>query len=412
MKNVAIVDPYSSGNLFAKRLRQMGFQTTAIHSHGKVLDCYQGSFVESDFDFSFGFEEFLSSHTQKDFTFSAVFAGIESGVHCADFLAAKFDLVGNSPSSSDLRRNKHAMHAALRSAGVRSCRQMLVRSLQDARDVHEALNVGVVVVKPLSSAGTDGVTRCDSVEAVENAWNTLAGQASALGGVNNCLLAQEFLDGTEYMVDSVSWKGESKNLAFCKLDKRKFNDSAFCYFQLDTLPLDSKDEMTKSILEYNAQVLKAVGIEYGASHSEIIVDSKGPCLVEVGARVHGGGTPVDLRECYSNNQIDETIACYVNGVQFAGRIEERVTMNKKMRIVFSVSERIGEFGGFDEAYLKEKVRSLKRIKHIATPRNGVRKTTDVFSCPGWFVLFDESEDQIESDTLLIREYLSERHGLR
>ncbi len=66
------------------------------------------------------------------------------------------------------------------------------------------------VVKPVESAGSDDVFLCESKDDVKNAFERINGKINGLGQKNDAVLVQEFLDGTEYVVDSVSLDGNRK----------------------------------------------------------------------------------------------------------------------------------------------------------------------------------------------------------
>lgn len=51
----------------------------------------------------------------------------------------------------------------------------------------------------------------------------------------------------------------------------------------------SNTPLGKELKKYADKVLNALGIRQGPSHMEIMYNNQtGPCLVEVGARCHGG----------------------------------------------------------------------------------------------------------------------------
>ena len=61
-----------------------------------------------------------------------------------------------------------------------------------------------VVVKPVKSAGSDDVTLCTSMDHVKQAYGNIQGKINGLGLENKATLVQEYLDGTDYVVDTVS----------------------------------------------------------------------------------------------------------------------------------------------------------------------------------------------------------------
>lgn len=52
------------------------------------------------------------------------------------------------------------------------------------------------------------------------------------------MLLQEYLQGVEYVVDTVSRNGVHKCVAIWRYDKREFNGAPFVYFGMQLLPID------------------------------------------------------------------------------------------------------------------------------------------------------------------------------
>ena len=61
---------------------------------------------------------------------------------------------------------------------------------------------------------------CSSQADVKTAFETINGKVNGLGSVNEGALVQEFLDGTEYVIDTVSRDGVHKVIAIWEYDKR------------------------------------------------------------------------------------------------------------------------------------------------------------------------------------------------
>lgn len=93
-------------------------------------------------------------------------AGSELGVAWADFVAKKLGLPGNSPASSQARRDKFAMQQALHKADIPCLRTVSVSQADQCFELCRAW-AEPVVLKPLSGAGSQGVHFCrDPEEAV------------------------------------------------------------------------------------------------------------------------------------------------------------------------------------------------------------------------------------------------------
>ena len=118
------------------------------------------------------------------------------------------------------------MYKAVRNAGVRAVKQKLCKSSEDVTAFCKELTADnknnnndkkekeeqefKCVVKPNESAGTDSVFLCKTPEDVEKAFQRIHNHSNGLGHTNNGALCQEFLSGTEYVIDGVSRDGVYK----------------------------------------------------------------------------------------------------------------------------------------------------------------------------------------------------------
>jgi biotin carboxylase len=94
---------------------------------------------------------------------------------------------------------------------------------------------------------------------------------------------QEFLEGTEYIVDHVSCDGVHKTTMLWMHDFQEVNGHRVCIAQRP-VPFDSS--AMAELVAYTRQCLNALGVRNGATHTEVMWTSGGPCLVEV----HTGGS--------------------------------------------------------------------------------------------------------------------------
>ncbi|KAJ1463261.1 ATP-grasp domain-containing protein [Pelagophyceae sp. CCMP2097] len=234
----------------------------------------------------------------------AVVAGAETGVKLADLLSAHIANDGwaplvrsNGAGGAEARRNKWDMGEKVRAAGVRAVRQLRACEWPpveqwlrdewaplvdvDSPDLHFAVPM---IVKPLESAGSDGVTACRSVADVREAVQTLVGKTNGLGLVNDGVLVQEFLQGDEFVVDGIQRNGERKVSGLWSYDRRPTNGAGFVLHGQFFMPSGGPAD---ALVSYSYDVLAALELEHGPSHMEIKLTPGGPCLVEVGARCHG-----------------------------------------------------------------------------------------------------------------------------
>jgi len=263
----------------------------------------------------------------------AVICGAETGVKLADYLSANLatnkTILTNGTRHTEARRNKALMGDAVRAAGVRAVRQMTATSWEPVKEwlqydwglkCHDD-EVCDLIVKPLESAGSDGVTACYKVSDVPKAIESLVGNRNGLGLLNEGVLVQEFLRGTEYVVDTVSRAGNHKVLALWEYDRRPTNGSGFVLHGQKLL--SGSNAVVSQLVPYAEKVLDALELNNGPSHMEVkLTPTNGkvldPCLVEVGARCHGAeGFWMSIAdETCGRNQAVAALDSYVNPDSF------------------------------------------------------------------------------------------------
>jgi hypothetical protein len=108
---------------------------------------------------------------------------------------------------------------------------------------------------------------------------------------------QEFLTGTEFIVDTCSLNGEHLCCAVWKYNKRKgvpWSPQAIVTQSQEMLASD--EPVCETLISYVFQVLDAVGLIHGPCHTEVMLTPRGPILVEVNARMHGVQGPLMIEK--------------------------------------------------------------------------------------------------------------------
>merc|ERR1719433_2569765 len=119
---------------------------------------------------------------------------------------------------------------------------------------------------------SEDVYLCASQAEVEAAFEVIAGKRNFLNLDNEGALAQEYLDGEEYVVDVTSLGGTHK-VAFCWfIDRRRHLGQFNVMFGARLLDYHN-DPVAKVIVPYALGVLDALEIKNGASHMELKVTS-------------------------------------------------------------------------------------------------------------------------------------------
>ena len=159
----------------------------------------------------------------------AIACGCELGVPLTDKLAKAIGASGNSPNTTDLRRDKSLMQAALGKNNVRHIRSRRIRTSAEAIEFADEIGNYPIVLKPILSSGSDGLHFCRNKSELEKWTSNMLGQKNWSGSINQELLVQEYISGTEYIINCISRNGTHVMTDMWVYNKVAVGDSGICY---------------------------------------------------------------------------------------------------------------------------------------------------------------------------------------
>ncbi|WP_221622834.1 ATP-grasp domain-containing protein, partial [Corynebacterium bovis] len=306
--SVLLVDPFSSGSHYHGLLRDRGLTYHCVRTR-RALDSglADGATVphlavdDATVDDLGALVQFSREHGV-----GTVVTGAESGVPVAEALKVELGLA--SPDFGEHGRrfwDKDLLYSTLRDAGVRVPRRFGVLTAGDVaagrdRDVLAGID-HPAVTKPDVGAGSVGVRIVDDAAGAADAVRSIVSAAGFFGGTVPAAIVQEYVRGREYVVDTVSHRGRHHVIAVCTYDKHPSSTGAMVYDRIRWLDGDAPD--TTRLTAYAGQVLTALDHREGSVHMEVILDDRGPCLIDFGVRPHGAGHPVKTHALTGSSQL-------------------------------------------------------------------------------------------------------------
>lgn len=217
----------------------------------------------------------------------------EGAVATAERLAELFGLDWAQPEVLDRFRDKHALKTwvAHHDPSLRLNRTRLVAGVGDIRAALSGPGYDRFVLKPNDGYGNTRVGFFDrrTPDAV------LAAHLAQLA--DRAVLMEEYVAGQEYYVNGqVDARGEVSVVQVGRYLRGCVNGKE--NVELGNHSVRRRDPCFGVAADYARAVVAATGLRRSPFHLELKIDDEGPCLIEVAARLVGGGVAFDDQQLH------------------------------------------------------------------------------------------------------------------
>lgn len=216
-------------------------------------------------------------------------------------VAKEMGLVGISNDTALKATNKAFMREALAAHSVPVPKFYRVKDRGEYKKAAEQFS-SPFIVKPADNSGSRGIYLIKDLSDSKqiNAAYEYSHQFSRSGDV----VVEEYMSGPEVSVETLAIDGE---IHVIQITDKITTGSPHFVEMGHTQPSRLSEEIKKRIKEVAKAANKAIGIENGPSHTEIIVTKEGPKIVELGARL--GGDCITTHLVPLSTGIDMVEAC-------------------------------------------------------------------------------------------------------
>lgn len=399
--NVVIVDAYQPTRRLAPEFQLAGFSCVRVQSTPAQPRVYRGGFPERDYIANIVHEGDIDQTAREVARYQprAVLPGGELGVELADTLSEKMGTATNGTAQSAARRDKFLMADALGRAGLRAARQIRVTADEELRAWHESMG-GRIVVKPARSSGGDGVHFCDNATESVHAFRKIRSAENIFSERNHSVIAQEYLRGTEYIVDAVSCDGRHQICDIWRTTRMSANGVLDLCDGVHLLPRNGS--VQDQLAAYAVDVLDALGVRHGPSHLEIKMIETGPCLVEMGARLPGADLPHYARSAIGESQLDWVVDAYLRPGRFRRRCGQPYELKRHFAAVAMISPVSGTLRRYPSRPDVEALESLSEIRELVRPGQLLQQTSDDLTYPMIVNLSHRAEETVLRDAGTLR----------
>lgn len=215
-------------------------------------------------------------------------------------VATEMGLVGIDEKTAIRATNKAEMRKVLKENNVPIPKYYNVSSFDEYKECVKKFDTSFVV-KPADSSGSRGIIEVSDIlnsDAITKAYEYCFPYSRS-----GEIIVEECMRGPEVSVETLSIDGECHVIQITD----KLTTGAPHYVEMGhSQPTLLEESVVEKISTVAKEANKAIGIKDGPSHTEIIVTSDGPKIVEIGARLGGDNintylvplsTGVNIVEC-------------------------------------------------------------------------------------------------------------------
>lgn len=207
-------------------------------------------------------------------------------VNTIAYVCEHLDLPGLSSLAAERSTNKFQQRKLLKENGLNVPDCKIFNQFSEVARLIKNWSYPLIV-KPLDSSASRGVSIINSFSECEDAFV----EARSFSKTDKVLI-EEFIEGKEYSIESLTQNGETHIIAIT--EKFILTGSKYFVEERHVIPAALEHLKEKEISAYVLDIIKAFGIDNSASHTEVKLTGSGPVLIELGARVGGDFITSDL----------------------------------------------------------------------------------------------------------------------
>lgn len=206
-------------------------------------------------------------------------------MHAVNYVGQKMGLVSNTLECTHYTTSKSAMREIFQSKNINSPSFIKLKNAEIIPNVDHLKFP--LIVKPVDRSGSRGVTKIMDVSELDAAIKRAYDES-----ISKEVVIEEFILGQEISIEMISWKGKHHFLA--STDKVTTGSPYFVEIEQHQ-PSHFSEEIINNAVQLVDRALSALGVEFGASHSELLVTAENDIyIVEIGARMGGDNIGSDL----------------------------------------------------------------------------------------------------------------------
>lgn len=219
-------------------------------------------------------------------------------------------LYGISKEIAIRATNKHLMREAFEAYGAPSPKSILTKDGEDAWNIFCNEFGANAILKPSRNSGSRGIAKVKKGIMKEEFMNLH--QRALDESRDHQVLIEQFIEGPEFSVEVIVWKGEPHVLA---VTDKKTTEAPYFVELGHNQPSVYSEEIQEKLKAGAIAGCKALGLTYCAAHCELKVQNGEAYLMEIGARMGGDFISTELTHLSSGIDMVAATINVVLGVE-------------------------------------------------------------------------------------------------
>lgn len=219
-------------------------------------------------------------------------------------------LCGISKEIAIRATNKHLMREAFEKYGAPSPKSILTKDEEDAWRIFCEEYDTNAILKPSRNSGSRGIAKVEkgiSKEEFVKLYHRALDESR-----DHQVLIEQFVEGPEFSVEVIVWKGEPHVLA---VTDKKTTEAPYFVELGHNQPSVYSEEIQQKLKDGAIAGCKALGLTYCAAHCELKIQNGEAYLMEIGARMGGDFISTELTHLSSGIDMVAATIDVVLGVE-------------------------------------------------------------------------------------------------
>ena len=345
----------------------------------------------------------ITSNNNNEFI-QCILCESDSGVSAAESLERCLKVPGNG--NGNHIRDKFQVNEICSSNDLQTVKQCKISNKVNIKEFYmNSCSNGKCIVKPCRGVGSEDVFLTNTYDETVQAFNKIIGSVKYGGGINDEVLLQEYITGTEYAIDTVSCNSEIKIVAIWKYHKVSLNGGPFVY-QCTEL-VGNEDKNAVAAAEYTIAALNAVKHQWGATHTEVIVTKDGPRLVEINTRWHSAPFADICLSSFGYSAIDVCLDAFFDQNSFNKIPSMALNPTGRGRIIHLINCKEGIVEEINQEIIKQ-IQNLPSYQDMGLyydEDSEVVQTTNIKTDSGYVCLYHTDIEKIQKDYVILTKQL-------